>query len=49
MLGFTPRPHHVVYRCTICRKSLGTTRDPAILERRYSKTPGEVKDVKDTK
>lgn len=47
MFGFTPKPDHIVYRCTICRKSLGTTRDPAILERRYSKTASDVKDVKD--
>jgi hypothetical protein len=34
MFGLTPRPDHVVYRCTICRKSVGVTRDPEILKRR---------------
>lgn len=34
MFGITPKPDHIVYRCTICRKSLGTTRDPAALARR---------------
>ena len=43
MLGFTPKPDHIVYRCTVCRQTLGTTRDPALLERRYSK---QAKDVK---
>ncbi len=34
IFGITPKPDHIVYRCTICHKSLGTTRDPAALARR---------------
>lgn len=34
MFGITPKPDHVVYRCQICRQSLGTTRDPKVLARR---------------
>jgi hypothetical protein len=32
MLGATPRPVQVAYRCTRCGRSLGTTRDPEILK-----------------
>lgn len=35
MLGITPKPDHVAYRCQICRMTLGTTRDPEILARRF--------------
>jgi hypothetical protein len=34
MFGVTPKPDHIVYRCQICRMSLGSTRDPKILARR---------------
>jgi hypothetical protein len=34
MFGITPKPDHVVYRCQMCRQSLGTTRDPKVLARR---------------
>ena len=34
MFGITPKPDHVVYRCQICRQSLGSTRNPAVLARR---------------
>jgi hypothetical protein len=34
MLGMTPQPDHIVFRCTRCRQSLGVTRDPAFLARR---------------
>lgn len=34
VLGITPRPDHIVYRCQICRESVGTTRDPRLLKRR---------------
>lgn len=37
MLGITPKPDHVVYRCQMCRQSLGTTRDPKVLARRSAK------------
>jgi hypothetical protein len=37
MFGITPKPDHVVYRCQICRQSVGTTRNPEVLARR---TPG---------
>ena len=47
MLGFTPKPDHVVYRCTICRHSLGTTRDPKILLR--PKTAGDARTPDDVK
>lgn len=34
MLGMTPRPHHIVFRCMYCRAELGTSRDPKLLARR---------------
>jgi hypothetical protein len=34
IFGVTPKPDHIVYRCTICHKSLGVTRDPEALARR---------------
>ena len=34
MFGITPKPDHVVYRCQMCRQSLGSTRDPKVLARR---------------
>jgi hypothetical protein len=34
MFGITPKPDHVVYRCQMCRQSLGSTRDPRVLARR---------------
>ena len=34
MFGMTPKPDHVVYRCQMCRQSVGSTRDPKILARR---------------
>ncbi len=46
MLGITPKPDHVVYRCQMCRQSLGVTRDPKVLARRSapaSKTPADTR------
>jgi len=34
MFGITPKPDHVVYRCQICRQSLGSTRNPKVLARK---------------
>ncbi len=34
MLGMTPRPDHISFRCMLCRKEIGTSRDPRLLERR---------------
>ncbi len=34
MFGVTPKPDHVVYRCQMCRQSLGSTRDPEVLARK---------------
>jgi hypothetical protein len=34
MFGITPKPDHVVYRCQLCRQSVGSTRDPKVLARR---------------
>jgi hypothetical protein len=34
MLGMTPRPHHISFRCFLCRKEVGQSRDPKLLERR---------------
>lgn len=31
MLGLTPRPSAVIYRCGMCRQVLGSTRDPKVL------------------
>lgn len=38
MFGITPKPDHVVYRCTLCHKSVGTTRDPEVLKRRSARS-----------
>jgi hypothetical protein len=38
MFGITPKPDHVIYRCQICRQSLGSTRDPKVLARRTKLT-----------
>lgn len=40
MFGITPKPDHVVYRCQICRMSLGSTRNPKVLERRMKQRQG---------
>ncbi len=34
MFGMTPRPHHIAFRCLYCRKEVGQSRDPRLLERR---------------
>jgi hypothetical protein len=34
MLGMTPRPHHISFRCMFCRMEVGQSRDPRLLERR---------------
>ncbi len=39
MFGITPKPDHVVYRCQMCRQSLGSTRDPKVLARRTGQKP----------
>lgn len=40
MFGVTPKPDHVVYRCQMCRQSLGSTRDPKVLARRMKVSTG---------
>lgn len=39
IIGITPRPDHIVYRCQMCRQSLGVTRDPELLARRSQPKP----------
>jgi hypothetical protein len=34
MLGITPLPDRIVFRCRRCQKSLGVSRDPALLRKR---------------
>lgn len=34
MFGLTPKPDRIVFRCVICRKSVGMSRDPALLKAR---------------
>lgn len=34
MLGITPRPDRIVFRCRRCEKSLGISRDPELLKNR---------------
>ena len=31
MFGLTPKPECVVFRCGLCRQTLGSTRDPKVL------------------
>ena len=38
MLGITPLPDRIVFRCIRCKKSLGVSRDPALLRRRGQPT-----------
>ncbi len=38
MLGITPLPDRIVFRCIRCKKSLGVSRDPALLRRRGALT-----------
>lgn len=37
LAGITLKPDHIVYRCQLCRQTLGTTRDPKILARRMKR------------
>lgn len=39
MFGITPKPDHIAYRCQMCRQTLGTTRDPALLALRTQPKP----------
>jgi len=39
MLGMTPRPHHIAFRCQLCRKELGQSRDPKLLRMRTLRKP----------
>jgi hypothetical protein len=40
MLGVTPLPDRIVFRCVRCKKSLGSSRDPALLRnKRAPDTP----------
>jgi len=34
MFGVTPRPHHIAFRCILCRAELGTSTKPELLARR---------------
>lgn len=34
MFGITPKPDHIAYRCQICRMTVATSRNPALLARR---------------
>jgi len=34
MLGITPLPDRIVFRCMRCKKSLGVSRDPALLRKK---------------
>lgn len=36
MLGLTPPPDHIVFRCIRCRKSLGVSRDPELLKKKQA-------------
>lgn len=37
MLGMTPRPHHISFRCFLCRMEVGQSRDPKLLARRSAR------------
>lgn len=39
MLGVTPLPDRIVFRCRQCQKSLGVSRDPALLRKRAMPDP----------
>ena len=39
MLGMTPRPDHISFRCMYCRKELGQSRDPKLLAMRSLRKP----------
>lgn len=40
MFGLTPKPDRIEYRCTICRRTVGVTRDPDRLQRKRGVPPG---------
>jgi len=49
MLGITPLPDRIVFRCIRCRKSLGVSRDPALLRKKQmpeASTPNDEPDAK---
>jgi hypothetical protein len=39
MLGITPLPERIVFRCRRCQRSLGVSRDPALLRKRGMPDP----------
>ncbi|AKV03390.1 hypothetical protein AKJ09_10053 [Labilithrix luteola] len=34
MFGVTPSPERIVFRCIRCKRSLGSSRDPALLHKK---------------
>lgn len=34
MFGVTPAPERIVFRCIRCKRSLGSSRDPALLHKK---------------
>lgn len=42
MLGMTPRPDHISFRCMYCRKELGRSRDPKLLAKRSLRKPAAI-------
>jgi hypothetical protein len=42
MLGMTPRPDHIAFRCMYCRKELGQSRDPKLLAMRTQRNRATV-------
>lgn len=41
MLGMTPRPDYIAFRCLYCRQELGRSRDPKLLAMRTLRRPAE--------
>ncbi len=39
MLGITPLPERIVFRCIRCKKSLGVSRDPELLRKKRLPNP----------
>lgn len=49
MAGITPKPSYIVYRCQICRMTLGTTRDPKVLATRTVRPQPQATDSEEKK
>jgi hypothetical protein len=48
MLGMTPRPKYISFRCERCREEVGRSRDPKLLARRSARTAKKIETTAET-